>query len=309
MSRIDGLVNTGEMRLEILHSLKRLISLNQPVSLTKECNSSLKNIGIRRDFVILGQTELRQGECFPLRTGWLLSSTDDLHWHIWERIQIFKGCRSVTGRVRKCEILWSDNCFLSSPSFKKATSKCQPAWKMEAVLWKKRISMSNSVSVHAETRCQTTASSGHKPAKGAKKSNSIDFKAAEECGRKGNWTNSMFSMSKRSLIYDVLILRYYRLVWKWNKMLNVKTNLICVWSLGGDLRKWFTLKESVCIYTHYLGRSNNGLWFCYMLYQDPLHLLFRTAGAIWSVLQRRTSLSVMKERFYLSPHKNLAFSI
>lgn len=54
-------------------------------------------------------------------------------------------------------------------------------------------------------------------------------------------------------------LQYYWLVQKWNKMLNVKTKLICVQSLGRDLRKWFTLKESVCLYTHYLGQPNNGL--------------------------------------------------
>lgn len=75
---------------------------------------------------------------------------------------------------------------------------------METVLWRVKISTSNSVSVLSETGCQTTASSGHKPAKDAKKSNSIDFKAGKKCGTTGNWTNSMFSISKRSIKYDVI---------------------------------------------------------------------------------------------------------
>lgn len=56
----------------------------------------------------------------------------------------------------------------------------------------------------AETRCQTTASSGHKLVKDAKKSDSIDFESEEKCGTVGNQKNSMFSMSKMSLKYYMI---------------------------------------------------------------------------------------------------------
>lgn len=57
----------------------------------------------------------------------------------------------------------------------------------------------------------------------------------------------MFSTSKKSLIFGAIAV--LQASPKRSKMLYVKTNIICVWTLGRDLRVWFTLKEGLCMYT------------------------------------------------------------
>lgn len=69
------------------------------------------------------------------------------------------------------------------------------------VVWRRVIL---SLSVLTDARFQTTASSVQKPAKDAKRSNNIDFKAGEKYSTRGRRRNSMFSTSKRRLKYDVI---------------------------------------------------------------------------------------------------------
>lgn len=69
------------------------------------------------------------------------------------------------------------------------------------VVWRRVIL---SLSGFTDTRFQTTASSVQKPAKDAKRSNNIDFKAGEKYSTRGRRRNSMFSTSKRRLKYDAI---------------------------------------------------------------------------------------------------------
>lgn len=105
------------------------------------------------------------------------------HTHVFGRegcgLQFFKSYRGVTGGVRTRVILAtltrSENLLLSSPGFKKATSKVRHI-KMPACLENGNCVVESEnfydqfcLSLLTETECQTTASSGHKPAKDAKK--------------------------------------------------------------------------------------------------------------------------------------------